>query len=84
MSPPTYTIDLDGEVIIILRNANSLFAQLAGSLSTGRDSTPLGGFFGETKSPRGVIGALESSVEEPELSPKEKRKKRKERKKNLV
>ncbi|KAJ5585246.1 uncharacterized protein N7459_005046 [Penicillium hispanicum] len=79
MSLPTYTIDPDGEVIIILRNANSPFAQLAGSLST-RDSNTVGWFFGNTESPRGVTGAPESSVEEPELSPKEKRKKRKEKK----
>ncbi|KAJ5183240.1 hypothetical protein N7492_000856 [Penicillium capsulatum] len=80
MSSPTYIIDPDGEVIIILRNANSPFAQLAPNPSTRRDSNNLPWLFSNTKSFRGVTEAPESPVEEPELSAKEKRKKRKEKK----
>ncbi len=36
ISPLTYTIDPDGEIIIILRNINALFALLARNLSTNK------------------------------------------------
>ncbi|KAJ5926369.1 hypothetical protein N7516_008142 [Penicillium verrucosum] len=77
MNSPTHTIDPDGEVIIILRNANSPFAQLAGNLFTSRDSDILPWFFGNTKSSHEVTEVSKFRFEPLELSLKEQSRKKK-------
>ncbi|KAJ5751419.1 uncharacterized protein N7511_008384 [Penicillium nucicola] len=81
MNSPTHTIDPDGEVIIILRNANSPFAQLAGNTFTSRDSDVFPWLFGNAQSSHEATEATKILFEQPELSLKEKgRNKKKEKK----
>ncbi|KGO74513.1 hypothetical protein PITC_099050 [Penicillium italicum] len=58
MNPPNHVIDPDGEVIIILRNANSPFAQPAGNPLTSRDSDVFPRLHGEAQIPVEVAKAL--------------------------
>lgn len=84
MNSPTHTIDPDGEVIIILRNANSPFAQLAGNPFTSRDSDISPWFFGNTQSSHEVTEVSKFRFKPLELSlkeqPRKKKKKGKKRK----
>ncbi|KAJ5466019.1 hypothetical protein N7530_009806 [Penicillium desertorum] len=72
MDSPTHTIDPDGEVIIILRNAKSPFAQL--------DSDNFPWLSGDARGSHEVTEVSKYLFEQPELSPKEKRKKKKDKK----
>ncbi|KAJ5155640.1 hypothetical protein N7492_008443 [Penicillium capsulatum] len=83
MSSPTHTIDPDGEVIIILRNA-SPFAQLYENLSTSTVSNMFPRLCGIVQSSHMVSDVSKPAFEEPGLSPKEIRRKRKKEKKKPV
>lgn len=91
MDSTTHTIDPEGEVIIILRNANSPFAQLTGDACTRRwfDFSKLS--FGNPVSSQGLTGIprfsfkpLELSLKEQTEERKDKKKKRRERKRKAA
>ncbi|KAJ6050219.1 uncharacterized protein N7446_005541 [Penicillium canescens] len=72
MNSPTHTIDPDGEVIIILRNANSPFVQL--------DSDIFPWLSGDARGSHEVAEVSKYLFGQPELSRKEKRKNKKKKK----
>lgn len=77
MNSPTHTIGPDSKVIIILFNANSLFAQLAENPFSSRDSDIFPWFFGNTKNHHDVTDVSKFSFEPLELSLKAQSRKKK-------
>lgn len=77
MNSPTHTIDPDGEVIIILLDANSPFAQLEKNTFTSLDSDNSSPLCDNAQDPPQVTEVSEYPLDEPEPTAKQKKMMRK-------